>query len=175
MLTVPHAARSRAHRFIASLFVLVAFGTPGGVVYAQEPNDVGRLGWMSGCWERRTPTTVVEEQWMAPRGGAMLGMSRTTAAGTTREFEFLRIERVNGVVTYLAQPGGAPVTPFAAIALSDSMVTFSNPSHDFPQRIIYRRPALGDSLVARIEGTRGSAVRGIDFPMQRVACPAGRG
>ena len=109
---------------------------------------------------------------MVPRGGAMLGMSRTTTSGTMREFEFLRIEMVDGVVTYLAQPGGAAVTPFAATILSDSMVTFSNPSHDFPQRIIYRRPALGDSLVARIEGTRGSAVRGIDFPMQRVACPS---
>lgn len=108
---------------------------------------------------------------MLPRGGAMLGMSRTTASGVMREFEFLRIAMVDGVVTYLAQPGGAAVTPFAASAITDSSVTFANPAHDFPQRIIYRRRAGGDSLYARIEGTRGTSVRGIDFPMKRVPCP----
>ena len=172
---MPPAHRSSRWRntaIVQTFAFLFAIAALGRVAHAQAPNDVDRLHWIAGCRERRTATTVIEEQWMVPRGGAMLGMSRTTTSGTMREFEFLRIEMVDGVVTYLAQPGGAAVTPFAATILSDSMVTFSNPSHDFPQRIIYRRPALGDSLVARIEGTRGSAVRGIDFPMQRVACPS---
>ena len=172
---MPPAHRSSRWRntaIVQTFALLFAIAALGRVAHAQAPNDVDRLHWIAGCWERRTATTVIEEQWMVPRGGAMLGMSRTTTSGTMREFEFLRIARVEGVTTYLAQPGGAPVTPFAATALSDTMVTFSNPAHDFPQRIIYRRPALGDSLVARIEGTRGSAVRGIDFPMQRVACPS---
>lgn len=141
-------------------------------LHAQAPNDIETVKWMAGCWERTAGATVIEEQWMSPRGGVMLGLGRTIASGKLREFEFLRIASVEGVLTYLAQPGGAPVTPFAALAASDSMVTFSNPAHDFPQRVIYRRRAGGDSLLARIEGTQGTSVRGIDFPMRRVACPA---
>jgi hypothetical protein len=167
-------ASARSKPFARVLALLVALAALSRASSAQAPNDVSQLNWLSGCWQRRTATTVIEEQWMVPRGGTMMGMSRTSASGVTREFEFLRIAQVNGVVTYLAQPGGGAVTPFPAIALSDSMVTFSNPAHDFPQRIIYRRGARGDLLLARIEGTRGTQVRGIDFPMQRVACPAGR-
>jgi uncharacterized protein DUF6265 len=53
--------------------------------------------------------------------------------------------------------------------VSDSAVTFENPSHDFPQRIIYRRRGA-DSLLARVEGMRGGQLRGSDYPYRRVAC-----
>jgi len=156
---------------VLTLAILAVLGPTA--LRAQSPNDIQTVRWVAGCWERRIGTTVIEEQWMPPRGGVMLWMGRTTVGGTMREFEFLRIAPVEGVLTYLAQPGGAPVTPFAASAVSDTMVTFSNPAHDFPQRVIYRRRADGDSLLARIEGTQGTqgtSVNGIDFPMQRVAC-----
>jgi hypothetical protein len=51
----------------------------------------------------------------------------------------------------------------------DGAITFSNPAHDFPQRIIYRR-AGADSLHARIEGTRNGQPRGVDYAYVRVAC-----
>jgi hypothetical protein len=54
--------------------------------------------------------------------------------------------------------------------VSDTLVTFENAKHDFPQRIVYRRHGR-DSLIARIEGVRNGRVRGIDFPYARVACP----
>jgi hypothetical protein len=57
--------------------------------------------------------------------------------------------------------------------VSDSAVAFANPEHDFPQRILYRRVGA-DSLIARIEGKQGDKVRGIDFPMTRVACAGSR-
>ncbi len=102
----------------------------------------------------------------------MLGMSRTVVRDVAREWEALRVELKDGVATYLAQPGGRPATPFPATALTDSSVTFANPSHDFPQRILYRKVGA-DSLVARIEGDQGGQVRGMNFPMKRVACAGG--
>lgn len=45
---------------------------------------------------------------------------------------------------------GAPIGP-NRISLGKEEVTFSNPEHDFPQRIIYLRQADG-TLFARIEG-----------------------
>jgi len=137
---------------------------------AQAPDDIGRLGWMAGCWELRTATRVMHEQWMAPLGGMMLGMSRTVVADVVREHETTRIEVVGGRAIYRAQPSGQAAAAFPAVALSDTMAIFANPAHDFPQRIAYHRRADGDSLLARIEGTRAGALRVIDFPMRRVAC-----
>ena len=69
-----------------------------------------------------------------------------------------------------AEPSGQAPADFEASAVSDSLITFENPAHDFPQRVIYRRRG-SDSLIARIEGTRNGRVRGVDFPYARAACP----
>ncbi len=135
----------------------------------QSPTSLDRLAWLAGCWELRTATRVTHEQWMAPLGGLMVGMSRTVAGGVVREWEALRIEARDGALVYAAQPGGRPATDFAATVVTDSSVTFANPAHDFPQRIIYRRVG-SDSLVARIEGEINGQSRGIDFPMRRSNC-----
>lgn len=50
------------------------------------------------------------------------------------------------------------------------MVTFENPAHDFPRRIIHRRVGA-DSLVARVEGVRSGRAHGVDFAYRRVARP----
>jgi hypothetical protein len=45
---------------------------------------------------------------------------------------------------------------------------FENPTHDFPQRVIYRRE--GDSLLGRIEGMTNGQQKAVDFPLKRVSC-----
>ncbi len=154
------------NRFVltAGLLVLVV-----PAAQAQTAEQLDRLSYLSGCWELRTPTRVTHEQWMAPLGGMMLGMSRTVAGDVVREWEALRIEARGGGLVYAVQPGGRPATDFTATVVTDSSVTFANPEHDFPQRIIYRRVG-SDSLIARIEGEMNGQNRGIDFPMRRVGC-----
>jgi hypothetical protein len=76
-------------------------------------------------------------------------------------------------LVYHAHPSGQEPTEFRATAPFDSTITFSNPAHDFPQRVIYRRVG-SDTLIARVEGMRNGQVRGIDFSYQRVACPSGK-
>ena len=63
----------------------------------------------------------------------------------------------------------ATFIPFAAASVSDSLVVFENPAHDFPQRIEYRR-VNADSVVARISATRDGKVQGMDIPMRRRVC-----
>jgi len=157
---------------IAAVACLGAF-TPGRLAGQQAAIDVGVLGWMAGCWQLEGRGRVTQEQWMAPRGGMMLGMSRTVVRDTAREWEHLRIGRQDGKVVYVARPSGQAETTFTAETVSDSAVMFANPAHDFPQRIRYRRVGT-DSLVARIEGDQGGRTRGMDFPMRRVDCVAGR-
>lgn len=157
-------------RLFARLIAAVAcLPAASSVATGQAPNDVAALRWMAGCWEFRTPSRVTHEHWMAPLGGMMRGMSRTVVRDVVREHEALRIELHDGLVTYVAQPSGQAPARFGATTVTDTAVTFANPSHDFPQRILYRRRGA-DSLVARIEGERGGAMRGVDFPMRRVPC-----
>ena len=138
---------------------------------AQSPTTVQGLRWMAGCWELRAGPRVIHEQWMTPLGGLMLGMSRTVVRDTAREFEHLRIESRGAETSYIARPSRQAETVFPAITLTDTLVIFSNPSHDFPQRIIYRARGA-DSLVARIEGDQNGQARGMNFPMRRVRCGA---
>ena len=134
---------------------------------AQRPT--ARLAWLAGCWQLRAGARLTEEQWLAPRGGTMLGVSRTVRGDSLREYEFLRIHEAGDTLVYVAAPSGQPTAEFRAVAVTDGLVTFENPAHDFPQRITYRR-TTPDSVVARIEGTAQGVVRGVDFPFARVAC-----
>ena len=110
---------------------------------------------------------------MAPRGGAMLGVSRTVRDGAVVEYEFLRIVAAGDTLVYDALPSGQSRTEFRALPAGDGAeVVFANPAHDFPQRVAYRRVGA-DSIVARIEGTRGGQARTVSFPFRRVSCPAG--
>lgn len=133
----------------------------------QSPGaGVDRLSWLSGCWTQPRTNGLVEEHWMAPRGGSMLGMSRTVIGDKTVEYEFIRIAAVDGVLSYVAKPSGQAEAGFPVKSIEDGVVVFENLAHDFPQRIIYRRNADG-TLTARIEGTVKGEVRGRDFPYRR--------
>jgi len=131
---------------------------------------VTQLAWLSGCWEQAAGPRLVEEQWTRPRGGLMLGAGRTVLGDTLVEYEQTRIFERGGRLVYGANPSGQAPAEFESIELSDSSVTFENPTHDFPQRVMYRR-AGRDSLVARVEGQRRGTVRGVDCPYRRVECP----
>jgi hypothetical protein len=132
--------------------------------------DASALSWMAGCWRQETAGRIVEEMWMAPRGDAMLGMSRTVAKGRIVDHEFLQIRVQDGRLVYIAKPSQQPETTFTATTAGAHEVIFENPAHDFPQRIIYRLQEDGN-LKARIEGKENGQARGIDFPMRRAACP----
>ena len=142
----------------------------GAVTGAQPKQGIDQLGWMAGCWtsvaagERR-----VEEHWMKPAGGTMLGMSRTIQGDRTTGFEFMQIRQNGAGVVYIAKPSGQPEAAFTLTSATGTEARFENPDHDFPQRIIYRLNQDG-SLHARVEGTRNGQVRGVDFPMKRGGC-----
>lgn len=128
--------------------------------------DINRLQWLAGCWEQRSAARVTQEQWMAPAGGSMHGMSRTVAGASTRAWEWLRIAPHEGRLSYIALPSGQKETAFAATAITDTLAVFENPAHDFPQTISYRRVSA-DSVVARIAAVTNGRTRGMDIPMAR--------
>jgi hypothetical protein len=141
-----------------------------GTSAAGPATRVTQVAWLAGCWEQAAGPRTVEEQWTRPRGGLMLGSGRTVRGNTLVEYEQTRIFERGGRLVYGANPSGQAPAEFESIELSDSSVTFENPTHDFPQRVMYRRRGT-DSLVGRVEGMRNGKLRGVDFPYARVACP----
>jgi hypothetical protein len=95
--------------------------------------------WMAGSWTSQRDGVRMEEHWTRGDGGLMVGMHQDVTASGRISFEFLRIERRDGKLIYLAMPRARPETPFPSKSQSADRVVFENPDHDFPQRIIYWR------------------------------------
>ena len=164
--------RSQASVFVLGS-ILLSFGSLAllGAYSQDRPPTIESLGWLAGCWEGTyTNGRTVSEQWMKPLGGVMMGMSRTVRNGKTIAFEHVRLEQSeDGSVRYVANPSGQKEAAFALVKLEGTKAVFENPSHDYPQRIIYQLLS-SDSLVARIEGTINGKERSSDFPYWRVKC-----
>jgi len=130
-----------------------------------------QAAWLAGCWQLEDAEAGSVEQWMAPAGGAMLGMARTVKNARVVAYEFLQIrERSGGQLVYVARPSGQGETEFRLLRAAAGELLFENPAHDFPQRISYQRQGDG-RLLARIEGRRANGEpRGVDFPMRRADC-----
>ena len=85
-------------------------GTIQHDVMAQEHRRNTPVGRQTGCSD--AARWVVDEQWRAPRGGAMLGMSRTSANGRLLKVESIVLREQDGRIAYHAQPSGQPAAVF---------------------------------------------------------------
>ena len=164
-------------RRVAVWLVVGAVLTPFQPVFAQPQLSIDRVAWLHGCWQTTPPApgggqrgegAIVEEQWMAPRGGTMIGMGRTVRGGRMTEYELVVLKEQDGRLAYEAHSSGQPSAVFLSHEITDSSVVFENAEHDFPQRVGYRRS--GSGLSAWIEGTMKGQMRHIDFVYQRVPC-----
>jgi len=161
------------NRSLAMLRLLLVLLLPAALsAQEQKPAPaaaIARLGWLAGHWRLEKGGRVIDEQWMVPAGGVMLGMARTVIKGKLIEYEFLQIrEGPGGDLYYVAQPSGQKEAAFRHLTLTDTEVVFENKEHDFPQRIGYSLKSDG-SVVAYIEGPgKNGATAHIEYPYQRV-------
>jgi len=119
---------------------------------------VDDLAWLAGDWVQDADGRWTEESWTLPRGGVMLGHSRSGRGEELREFEFIRLQAgADGVLAYLAQPQGRAPVAFPLAQHDAASATFENAAHDYPQRIAYARS--GDTLTATISKIDGSKAR----------------
>jgi len=129
---------------------------------ARQKPTLDALAWIAGSWSGTSRGVEMEEHWTRPGGNTMIGMHRDVGKGRTVGFEFLRIEQQGDAIVYLSMPGGrSPATAFPLKEVSGTRVVFENPTHDFPQRIIYWKD--GADLLARIEGTNNGKPAGMEW------------
>ena len=117
--------------------------------------DFAQISFMSGCW-KTAPNVTPEyrECYTAPKAGMMQGSSQTIENGKTTFFEFSVVMEDAGKVVYRPFIKGVQSVDFTLTKLAAGEAVFENLSHDFPQRVIYRKGADG-KLTARIEDAAG--------------------
>lgn len=149
---------------------------PAAASAAGEPTGLASLAWLEGCWSGVVNKRDFREQWTPLRGGLMLGLGHTVMEDRTQNFEYLRLESRPDGVYYVAIPSGQRETAFRLVSTTtddkDTIFTFANPQHDFPQQIVYRRGSAG-WLYATIEGKLKGEDRKVIYPMQRIDCATG--
>ena len=159
--------------FVSSVLLTAVFilAVPSDTVAQNGKATLGDLSWLGGCWEMNLPDKqlLITELWMKPAGGMMIGAGRTVKNGRAVDHEFLRIVEEPDGIYYVAKPtANKEETRFKLIKSLSGEIVFENPTHDFPQRVMYK--LSGDKLTGRIEGTKDGKTRGIDFPYTRVKC-----
>ncbi len=103
--------------------------------------DVLELAWLSGTWQYSTPEGQLEEHWLSPAPGRMIGVGRLVPLkpDPTAFFELLRIEASTEGLALLASPMGGPPVRFTLVESGLTKLVFANPTHGYPQRIAYWR------------------------------------
>lgn len=152
----------------ASFLTLAVFASACGV---SAQNAASRApDWLSGYWLSCENGEQVAENWIGAGSGTLLGVNLTRGQQTS--FEFLQVgANANGGLSYYSMPNGrSPPTEFAMISHEGQRVVFSNPGHDFPQRITYER--TGNQLHARIEGEVDGRTQGMDWSFRRAETDA---
>lgn len=153
-------------RAMLSVLAMLVFA---GAVLPQNKVALSELSWLSGCWQGRKGTAVIEEIWSKPSGGSMLGMGRTVKGNRTASFEFMQFREENGSLVFLPQPGGGARVSFPLKDFFGGKATFENLKHDFPQRVMYERK--GKALMwASIEGMQNGKAEREEFVMHKVRC-----
>lgn len=133
------------------------------------------LAWLSGDWRRCKDGEIVEERWLGPRGGMLLGANLTSSRTGKASYESLRIARGDDSWVLWAAPMGRAPVPFRMVESDAQRAVFANPEHGFPARIVYWRE--GADLLARIEGTiqdQGIATEWRFSPGTAADCPQAR-
>jgi hypothetical protein len=132
------------------------------------PVRIADFAFMAGCWQSGD---AQEESWSRAAGGIMMGTARVTAGGKAVFTEYVEVaEKPTGLVMTVALGIGKPGVSFTRIAGRPDEVVFENPTHDVPQRILYRKQGDG-TVLARIEGIEKGQAKAEDFPYHKVACP----
>jgi len=116
----------------------------------------GELNWILGTWKINTSNGIIIESWKTVNDSTLQGRnyfiktSNDTIPQESLELTFRKGEWVY-IPTVKGQNNDQPVS-FKIIFIGKNEFISENPSHDFPQRISYRR--IKALLFASIEGRR---------------------
>jgi hypothetical protein len=141
----------------------------------KAPVNLDDLAWLAGHWRGMKDGDVLDEQWSAPAGGALMGMFRWIKGGRVQMYEFLTIETdAEGRPVLLLRHFNAGLiawedkdTPWRYPLTSSGPreAVFTLPNGD--TRMTFRRPSE-DTLIVLLERRKDGQTRTDEFNYTRV-------
>lgn len=134
----------------ASIFLLSCQNKSGN-----KFNKLQKMEWLVGEWEQKLPNGIITEIWKKENDSTYSGKSffvkeeedtihSETIVLSQRKDKLLYIPTVNG------QNNDEPVT-FTMSSDAEDKFTFENPTHDYPQKISYKK-SNATTLMTSISG-----------------------
>ena len=140
--------------------------------YAQQTNNFKLLHMLTGgTWQMKTAKGIIGETWKKVNDTELHSTGyKINLGGDTSLLENVQLVKKGGAIYYIPilknQNEGKPVAFKLTIAKSKQFI-FINPTHDFPQRIVYQF-ITPDSLHAWVDGKYHGKFAKQDFYYKRV-------
>ncbi|WP_410005827.1 DUF6265 family protein [Aequorivita nionensis] len=138
-------------------------------IVAKSSEKIDELQWLLGTWINQNGEEFSQETWSQESPSSFTAFSFTQVGKETVFAETMALEQKADsllLTVATAKPEQEKPVTFKLISSENGQFTFENKNHDFPQRIIYTKPAK-DSLHAWIEGTLNGEAKKVDFSFSR--------
>ena len=140
-------------------------------VIAPGKNTVNAYPWLVGCWQAQSARdgATINESWLAPRGGTVMGIGQTYREGKTVAWEAMRMYNEGDAVKLWLRPGLRNELTLTLEAAGDNFAAFSLKEGDSTTKLRYERKSATEMLATfRLE--QGDNRRGADFAFAKVEC-----
>lgn len=138
---------------ILTLFEACKSGQPDNNVMEGPHFQMKGMDWILGEWEGKEENTFFFEKWEKEDDSTYLGTGKISKGEQVLVNEKLVLDMQMGIIMYGVdiEGSGQGMVYFRMMEKTDSLWVFSNPEHEYPQNIIYRRVSA-DSMTAEISG-----------------------
>lgn len=134
------------------------------------PRTINDMMWLTGKWQNKTPGGISFENWKMVDDSTLAGESGYIKGTDTMISETIVLEQRNNVVSYIPtvknQNEGKAI-PFKLIEAAGDSFVFSNPAHNFPDKITYMKKTT-TAMQARISGKMGGKETAETFTLEKV-------
>jgi len=115
---------------------------------------LNKLNWLQGHWEQKLPEGLLVENWKKENDSTLSGETYFINTKDTMHYESIKLtqneEELNYSATVTGQNNDQPID-FKLTSDNDRTFDFENPTHDYPQKISYKK--ISDTqLSATISG-----------------------
>jgi hypothetical protein len=152
--------------FVVSL-CLMAFASCKNEI--AEKKELAEASWLIGSWRCNSKNGILVENWRIENDSLYAGSAYFVKGLDTLHQEKMRLfpekNRLCYEATVQQQNNNQPIL-FHQDTSQQNMLTFTNPQHNYPQKIVYKKISA-DSIVVTISGTQEGKASSETYGMQR--------
>ena len=128
-----------------------------------------KMSWLLGQWENKMDDGIVSESWKKKNDSTFVAQAYFIKEKDTLHSESIELLQKGEDLFYIPIVKGQNNDKAVAFKLTKSTeneFTFENPTHDYPQKIVYKMQNA-TSLVATISGKQQGKVSSESYPMKK--------